>query len=326
MILIYALPVPYLLLILCALNLVVESNASSVNLGGYSLFFNKKIANRIFKIISKEDKDFSTVVDSSKFTYVYEKNIGLILPFLGNIIDNNRRDDKETLPIQNLELSKILQNAIHRSLYVPDAIPSTDSYAFINSDGSIIVGLRQGIFGWNLFILRPIVIYNKLKNNKFQSIINLISMDKDDVNQLDKFLNLKFDLKVIYESRSIEGVKTTIPKKLDIQVASTSSGLTKSQVKQVVNCLSDILESKLETEIDIAFARIKYMKYNTHLNKQATKLKKLKNVDKILNPDKYKSHSPNVKRIGADSSVKGSGRYVPSAATQSRRVVKVKSR
>jgi hypothetical protein len=89
-----------------------------------------------------------------------------------------------------------------------------------------------------------------------------------------------------------------------------------------MNILQEFFQVRFKEQVEIAISRTLMQKdYNKSKEKEEKRKKKDK-LDRIINPDKYKSRSPTVRIEGSGKKGGGSGRYTPSAATQARRVVK----
>jgi len=83
--------------------------------------------------------------------------------------------------------------------------------------------------------------------------------------------------------------------------------------------LKSFFQLRFHEQVDIAISRTK-MQMNYNKDKETEEKRKRKDrLDRLINPDKYKSKSSTVRRVREGP---GTGRYTPSAATQARRVVK----
>jgi hypothetical protein len=91
-------------------------------------------------------------------------------------------------------------------------------------------------------------------------------------------------------------------------------------VKLIGETLADLLTKELNDQLIIIAGRSHQLKQYNRLSSENEEQKKQLKLDKIINPEKYRSHSPTVRKPG--SSGCGSGRFTPSAATKARREVR----
>ena len=89
-----------------------------------------------------------------------------------------------------------------------------------------------------------------------------------------------------------------------------------------MNILQEFFQVRFKEQVEIAISRTLMQKEYNKSKEKEEKRKKKDKLDRIINPDKYKSRSPTVRIEGSGKKGGGSGRYTPSAATQARRVVK----
>lgn len=113
-------------------------------------------------------------------------------------------------------------------------------------------------------------------------------------------------------------------KSLEITVTPSSIGISKKHVKNVVSIVRKYIETSF---IDIIEMQQSRNKLSDNYKEESIKVlnnRKKKKLDRIINPDKYKSKSSTVRNPNSrgSNSNSGSSRYTPSASTRARREVK----
>jgi len=102
----------------------------------------------------------------------------------------------------------------------------------------------------------------------------------------------------------------------------STTDVTEDIASKVVNTLSSMLVKDLTREVSLRAARAKQLKTSKLLADAAAKARKRIELDRIINPEKYRTKSATVRRTGQDgdgNSNGSGGRFTPSAATQARR-------
>ena len=107
---------------------------------------------------------------------------------------------------------------------------------------------------------------------------------------------------------------------MTINTVVKASRLPKKDVVEVGESIARLFEQELKEKYKISVVRKLHLKKYSELSSLSEKEKKKLKLDKIINPDKYKSKSPTVRSPGSKGC--GNGRYNPSAETQARRQVR----
>lgn len=100
--------------------------------------------------------------------------------------------------------------------------------------------------------------------------------------------------------------------------------IVKDKVDDIVLVMDQLVIAEIQRELELLTARTKQQEQHKRKSLLETKKRKIKELDKIIHPEKYRGKSPSVRRIGSGEGGdgKGSGRYTPGASTQMRRQVK----
>ena len=119
---------------------------------------------------------------------------------------------------------------------------------------------------------------------------------------------------------------------LTVSVQTSSTGLSKSTITKIMKVTRKFWQTRLDSEVQVAIARLKQLKSQSMVSKSAEKLKNAKRLDRIAYPEKYKQQSPSVRKEGvttyssssatSSGSSGGSGRYKPGAAAAARQVMR----
>jgi len=176
-----------------------------------------------------------------------------------------------------------------------------------NKDKKVRVSLTKGLvissiaywpFGWRHF---PMMFSKPIGNTIIASTVGL-----------DPKEMLKIVSKVYINKEKQLIVKTVVK----------SKGVSKKDAKLIGESVSQLITQLLSQQYEMALSRDTLLKEYSSLSSLHQESKKKLKLDKIINPDKYKSKSPTVRRPGSSGSGNGNGRYTPSAATQARRQVR----
>eukprot|EP01039_Chlorochromonas_danica_P005591 gene5591-6155_t len=104
-----------------------------------------------------------------------------------------------------------------------------------------------------------------------------------------------------------------------IQTTTSTRGISNKERDVVVDTLmNDFLRPLVNQSHDLLRSRQKLIIKHSQQSRQTKESKRKKQLDRIIHPEKYKSHIGTVRRSG-DSCSSGNGRWAPSAATQARR-------
>ena len=115
---------------------------------------------------------------------------------------------------------------------------------------------------------------------------------------------------------------------ITLETHANSNGISDKDIEQMINLFESLLRREFERELQLLTARRAQAKATRKSFKITAKLTKQKELDKIIHPEKYRSKSATVRRVGsnngavASSTTSGSSRYTPSSSTQARRQVK----
>lgn len=286
----------------------------------YRLFWNKRKINQF-------EKELIPYISISTFTENNDikkmKNVDEVcidLPPLTHV----KKD--EIGQLTNKELDDILMNSLRRSLLKSQIFSNHDYKVSFSSDGIILISFKS-FLGHEVYSL---VTDRKIKVNQNENMISF-SMDYYTP-QLNTLELLKQQQELATSTKKNKKMK--LLKSCNIQVSlimdlkqrtrklkiSTSiiGGLSKKMYHKISKLLSDIIGKQILYESLLGIAR--FRQSQEYVTQTKEKLKKLqaKQNDMIINPEKYKSPSPTVRKSGGS----GSGRYIPSEATQARRIVK----
>ena len=100
----------------------------------------------------------------------------------------------------------------------------------------------------------------------------------------------------------------------------STNGVPDNISSKVMITMSSMLVKDLTREVSLRAARAKQLTASKLLADAAAKARKRIELDRIINPEKYRTKSATVRRTDQGSDSNGSGgRYTPSAATQARR-------
>lgn len=256
-----------------------------------------------------------------------------------NIINSYTKDLDDEL-LSKEDLSPMIENfdtSLNISLILDKFILGTDVLnekyrKYLLSNDNLVLSLKSSPFGWKNYGFK-IIINNNLKNkkNKKNTKNSSSSIDgKNILSQID-FLSVypitksgdAIGNKRIRIQYSIEIVEN------DLVLISryASKGISENQVNLIKTSIDHYIKLQLRKLIELAMVRKKQIiSYQINSIKQ-TKEKKKYELDRIMNPEKYKSRSPTVRRVGSSTTSNsnnksGKSGYQPSAATQARRQVK----
>ena len=119
---------------------------------------------------------------------------------------------------------------------------------------------------------------------------------------------------------------------ITLETHANSNGISDKDIEQMINLFESLLRREFERELQLLTARRAQAKATRKSFKITAKLTKQKELDKIIHPEKYRSKSATVRRVGSNngavastssrSATSGSSRYTPSSSTQARRQVK----
>jgi hypothetical protein len=195
------------------------------------------------------------------------------------------------------------------------------------------IGIKAFPIGWNNYIFAYSNSNNNNTNNKkkeTKKTNNNNNNDNDDSVILEMFsINPNKGIPLANTNtkrcKFMIEVKTMKKKsKVKVILKSASIGINHHHMSKITKILEEFFQLRFSEQVDIAISRTKMqMNYNRD-KKTDEQRKKRDRLDRLINPDKYKSKSSTVRRVreGPGGGGGGSGRYTPSAATQARRVVK----
>lgn len=169
----------------------------------------------------------------------------------------------------------------------------------LTKDENVLISLPSWPFGWKNYLFK-VSVRDQMKKSSDVLWIDLNDVHKSTFSIRIKILQKKLSFSYYYDNLRVK--------------------LKDSQ--QILPLINQFLRSRLSREIQIARARIN--QHSLHLE-NASKYKKARQkvqLDRIINPDKYKSKSATVRRASSSSSTTTSNRYKPSSAAAARRVVR----
>lgn len=109
--------------------------------------------------------------------------------------------------------------------------------------------------------------------------------------------------------------------KIHVRLSGFNAGLSSKDLKSTITIVKEFLQSRVQRETQMVLARFKQQQNLTVESKAAEEKRLSKELDMVINPEKYRTKSNTVRRAIA-SGDSGGGRFTPSASTQARRQVK----
>ena len=188
-----------------------------------------------------------------------------------------------------------VENILSRILSGVDSI--IEKYRrLILKDGSIVISLSAIPIGWRNFFIAA-VLQKSNKRNDF-TFIHLKTFSDSKIIARFKLENDKLSIEYFYKIGKIS--------------------MRDSQ--EVIPFLNQFLKSRINSEIAIAQAKKKLLLEHAKQSSLYKKTKLMESLDRVINPDKYRTKSATVRK----SAPSGSNRYKPSSSVAARRVVKRK--
>lgn len=190
-----------------------------------------------------------------------------------------------------------------------------------------MIELPLKIFGKSTFVLK----------NAKKTVEVIENIDEDAVIELE-YWSPKVPKS---KTNSVKDLPTSLRLKIQIMLQegeltvtlqTSSTGLSKSTISKIMKVTRKFWQTRLDSEVQVAIARLKQLKSQSLVSKSAEKLKNAKRLDRIAYPEKYKQQSPSVRKEGVatyssssatgSGSSGGSGRYKPGAAAAARQVMR----
>lgn len=233
------------------------------------------------------------------------------------------KDVKDGVISMKIDSNVVLVQLFKRLMSGKEAV-ATKSYRIMNVDGAFVVSFPVWPFGWKSYVLK---IQFKDKNERIPSedvstttqviTVDLLSPVKGYSSSGNrKLIRVNIEFSVI-PNRRADKIKLG---EMKVKFKGVSKGVSRSTYKAIVEAVSSYLGNKLDDEVKLLEVRKRQQEVSIKNSETVKQKKRAQKLDRILHPEKYKSKSPTVRSPGSGGT--GSGRYVPSAATQARRVVR----
>ena len=193
--------------------------------------------------------------------------------------------------------NQILQQMVLRVFSGSDSV--IEKYRrLLMKDEHFIISLSSFPFGWRNFFFKVV-----LKKSK---------------KPMDNFVYV--GIQSLSESKIL--IRISIKKgKIVFEYFYKDGNISLRESQEIVPFLNHFLKARLQSEISVTQARQRQRFAHREMTSQILKSKQQVELDRIINPDKYRTKSATVRK---PSTAGASSRYKPSSAAASRRVVKRK--
>eukprot|EP01038_Epipyxis_sp_PR26KG_P010074 gene10074-13538_t len=285
-------------------------------LGSFSLFSpnakNRQLISTIndFDIYTENDREYGNIVEM--------KNKNDILTIGESIFNDDIHMNKK---IEPNDLSSII---IKRFMNRSDSLKLKQKGNLLKYKDRIVLSIPDWLLGYRNYAFQ-IIIQNKQKNNhnnKYDKIeIHFLSPKKiPNIGQENNKNRLRFIFTIHMDEDGI----LILTKKYSSKGNEMEN--KNKKINQIAEILGSYIKESIEKDITTKLAHTNLLNEYTKESKLAGKIAKKKELDMIINPEKYKTKSSTVRRVssGANGKSGGNGRYKPSAAAQARRTVKSK--
>jgi len=205
------------------------------------------------------------------------------------------------------EDSDRLQNLYAKFKGKSVAIKSSKSSRVVWSKEELLVSIKSLLFFQKKYRFDR---HDLVKTNSFSIVFETSSLKS---NKPSKTSLLVITCEKVEDDDDID--------KLQVDITGSSNGISKSDLKELVEMIRDFMEKELQREIQLLVIRDKQLSRLSSESQVIMEQKRKKSIDKVINPDKYAKPKGRGARLGG-SSDSGPSRYTPSAATQARRQVK----
>lgn len=214
------------------------------------------------------------------------------------------------------EITSILKKSFGKALFSARYIPEGKYQIFMTANGILMIGIKQ-FLGWKVYTMTSNM--RILTEENANRVTYSIEYRTPDLHEKDSKSDGKAVKLIRQKNACVLKFSIVYDKKKNkttCKVATLLHGGSKGNYKSIVNYIFSNVFKQIQYEGLLACVRREQAEEVKKLSKSADRQKKLKDVDKLLNPEKYKSSSPTVRKLGS-----GTGRFTPSAATQARRTV-----
>jgi hypothetical protein len=116
---------------------------------------------------------------------------------------------------------------------------------------------------------------------------------------------------------TVKALRSNNSIEVQLKALSASTGLSQTELDKLIQLLKDLISTELKREAEVMVAREREHSQFSEETAATIKAIKMKNLDKVINPDKYSKP----KGRPAPGGGGGNGRFIPSAATQARRTI-----
>jgi len=270
--------------------LLCDSAISSLG-GEWTLFKPSKQTALMRK--SKLPTSSSSSLSSTVFTEEMQEQFVIALGNSGVL-------DKESYALLLQQEGSLAQDVSRTLLVAEEVYQKEDARLWLSKD-SLIVSLKGSTWplgGWRTFGLSTVKANAKAKQQPQQTYTFCwVNVPK------------KCQVLVQIKLRADETVKVVL------QLQSTN--VSKKQRKRVIALLKEALEARVENDIALACSRVRTSQTYAQESTQTLKKIKARELDKVLNPEKYKSQSPTVRRPG------GGSRFTPNDRTRKKQQTQI---
>ena len=308
------------------------SSSSLVSPGTYVMFKGKRAAREMNRWIASSDSAafFDSYGDYDKEEEVVEFDIAtLVTASKGKVtaesklhIEDGEEEEEDAANKLVVLLLKVLfpsKSDLHYS----------EGDRMIISNSSVIASLQHPFLGSYVYAM---TVSNGISGSGRTMMLKSGSKkgDGDVIGIIDiRSVNPKsaFNNKAALPRRCqfqvvVKKSKDAKSKKYSFTIKSASVGLSEKHIRKMKFMLRNYIEDSLGRQMGLMESRFEQQRaYTRDVTKQVLNEQR-RERDKVLNPEKYRSRSPTVRRAASGSGEGGSGRYRPSPAAQSRRVVK----
>lgn len=285
-----------------AIWLAVTAASSDILLPGkYSWLYSKKFINQqerslVAQDVCKDVKTHSNQEDGVETQFTLELDSDLV----------------QDVDVD--ELKNTLKLAIHRAFSVKEDYDDVDQMAriYVNEiDGQniCIANLKCWPFGTKSFCFKQ---KNMRKCLKSDDKTVEIYASEDNENKIA----LKIDFRT---PQPVSDSASSLPNRCILEIAFSFAAdsvkvrlkacnvgtIARKDLKRILLALAGLLHRRLQDETSLALGRRRQKILNAQQAVEAKQALQRKKIDKIKNPEKYKSLSPTVRRPG------GAGRFIP---------------
>lgn len=212
---------------------------------------------------------------------------------------------------------KDLIESFRRVVGSSDFFSSSNSNVVQDSDYCLL-STRQPLFGWsNTIFQKAFVSHGEYDGEKVHNS-SVVTFEYRTVDVL-KNEQQPCAIRIRYSLEYKDG-------KVSITRFCARKGIaSQNHLDGMLDVMDQLVVTQLQREVDLVAVR---SQQQTEFREKAaleTRKRKMKELDKVIHPEKYRNKSPSVRRTGssgAGGSAGGGGRYTPSADTQARRQVK----